>query len=58
MVIKRVLLGDGDGEGGGGSPFLGTIDQQQSINNHELKFQITEVSHVGTESRHAKQINK
>lgn len=54
MVIKRVLLG----EGGGGSPFLGTIDQQQSINNHELKFQITEVSHVGTESRHAKQINK
>lgn len=55
MVIKRVLLGEG---GGDETLFLGTIGQQQSIDNHESKFQMTEISHVGTESGHAKQIDK
>lgn len=50
MVLKCVLLGEGGLVGvGEKSPFLGTIGQQQSVNNHDSKFQMTEVTHVGTE---------
>lgn len=61
MVIKGVLLGDGGRGGGwgeGGISVSWTIGQQQSINNQESKFQMTQVSHVGPESGHAKKINK